>query len=95
MGNPQKSHKDLLKNLWGQFLRSHFQNVQHVAVFFGVREQTAQYWWDEMHAPAGWVINLAWCEMPAQAAAHLRLVADNPAPVAPAPVGREKSARVA
>lgn len=77
MADAQKSHKDYFKNIWSQFLRAHFQNVQHVAVFFDVREQTAQYWWDAMHAPAGWVINRAWSEMPAAAAQHLRLVVDN------------------
>lgn len=74
----QKSHKDDLKTLWSVFCRRHFQSAAHVAVFFDVTEQTARNWIEGSHAPAGWAVNRAWSEMPAEALQGLRLVVDNP-----------------
>jgi hypothetical protein len=34
---------------WADFLRSHFRNHQHVAVFFGVDDRTARDWLSGRH----------------------------------------------
>ncbi len=36
-------------DLWADFLRAHFRNHQHVAVFFGVDERTARDWLSGRH----------------------------------------------
>lgn len=79
------SYKTDLKDRWSAFCRSHFRNSLDLAVTFSVTEQTARNWLDGSHAPAGWVVNMAWSAMPAQVAPFLRLVVDNPAAERPKP----------
>ena len=55
----------LYPDRWSAFLRAHFQNHMHVAVFFDVEEKTARLWWEGVTGPKGWVVDYAIRALPA------------------------------
>lgn len=53
------AYRRAFRDRWGAFLRGHFQNPLHVAVFFGVDEKTARQWWNDVNQPSGWAVAYA------------------------------------
>lgn len=64
----------VFRDQWAGFLRAHFHNPLHVAVFFDVNEATARKWWEHVNEPSGWVVAHAVATIPGAAAA-LRMAA--------------------
>jgi hypothetical protein len=57
---------------WGAFIRANFDSPEHAAHVFGVDGSTSRKWWQDDHAPSGFVVGLAYDEYPDEAAIHLR-----------------------
>jgi len=47
------------KDLWADYLKGRFRNVEAVATFFNIRFQTACNWWNGDNAPSGDKVALA------------------------------------
>lgn len=52
---------------WMNFMRAHFCNALHAAVFFDVDEKTARLWWEGVNSPQGWAVEFAIRSIPAAA----------------------------
>jgi hypothetical protein len=63
------AYRRLFRDRWGTFLRAHFHNHLHVAVFFGVDEKTARMWWHDVNEPRGWAVAYARDTIPGAAQA--------------------------
>ena len=53
------------------FLRENFANPTQVAAAFGVRERTAENWWNGINCPSGAKVARAFERHPESAAKHL------------------------
>lgn len=58
------AYRRQFRDRWGAFLRAHFQNSLHVAVFFSVDEKTARQWWNDVNQPSGWAVAFARAAVP-------------------------------
>lgn len=54
-----KSFRAFFAERWSQFLRENYRSPEAVAAAFGVRYQTALYWWNADHAPNGSSVAIA------------------------------------
>jgi hypothetical protein len=61
------AYRRMFRDRWGAFLRAHFHNALHVAVFFDVDEATARKWWNYVNEPSGWVVSYARAMIPGAA----------------------------
>lgn len=43
-------------HIWSEFIRANYRNPEEVAVYFGVRFQTACNWWNGVNRPTGDVV---------------------------------------
>ncbi len=52
---------------FGYFLRRNFANPTQVAAAFGVRERTAENWWNGLNSPSGWQVAKVFLTWPTEA----------------------------
>lgn len=63
----EKNFERTFADRFARLLRANFANPTQVAAAFGVRERTAENWWNGQNSPSGWQVAKVFLCWPEQA----------------------------